>query len=498
MEQDFLKQEIKQKQKQESNLGKKLKNISATNSTSEATSNQSSILSHNVQSSLVGLASQHSSSIKEAAPANIQHQDESPLGSIKVLKDQLAQDLLLLDQKQDDKEEIGLMIPKKNYNNDPIDSSSIVTCSPTNTTNTTQDHLHQNNTLDERDSKIGFRVQRQASLVDWNSSRVEVKKSLKSHSLVINNHCQSPAQAFLQSLQNHKEDEEFEIGDEIGDYKLAALISNTGNSSVYIATTMLKPKLDIKKENGVYKVCLKITKTRNDNEILIWSSLYHPFILSMYELIEFEKSFIITSEYCKQNLLDFIKYGGDVESNCRKYFSQLASAIDYLHSKMGIIHHDIKLENILVDSNGVKLADFGMAEYYKPITNNNAIEKSSDFVKNYTSLARNKDILCKKNQFQGGSIHYMAPEIIMGTKWSLPSSDIWALGCVFYAMLKKRLPFNDSYMPKLQMLILGVKYDKLQGLEGQLLNGMLCLDLDARWDIKEIIKHEYVLPMEQL
>ena len=90
----------------------------------------------------------------------------------------------------------------------------------------------------------------------------------------------------------------------------------------------------------------------------------------------------------------------------------------------------------------------------------------------------------------------MAPELIMGTKWRLPSGDVWALGCVFYAMIRKRLPFNDSYMPKLQLLILGVKYEKLDGEEGKVLDRMLCLDLDKRAGIKQLKDMEYVLDLE--
>lgn len=49
----------------------------------------------------------------------------------------------------------------------------------------------------------------------------------------------------------------------------------------------------------------------------------------------------------------------------RKYFNQLASAIDYLHNQMNIAHNDIKLENVFLfkATDTVKLADFGFARH---------------------------------------------------------------------------------------------------------------------------------------
>jgi len=58
------------------------------------------------------------------------------------------------------------------------------------------------------------------------------------------------------------------------------------------------------------------------------------------------------------------------ENECRKIFSQLVNAISFCHSK-SIIHRDIKLENIIVDSNfNLKLIDFG----FGAVTSNNKLQ----------------------------------------------------------------------------------------------------------------------------
>ena len=50
----------------------------------------------------------------------------------------------------------------------------------------------------------------------------------------------------------------------------------------------------------------------------------------------------------------------NLEEDCRRYFQQMISALDYVH-KMGIAHRDIKPENILLDQyNNIKLLDFGL------------------------------------------------------------------------------------------------------------------------------------------
>ncbi|KAJ1487879.1 kinase-like domain-containing protein, partial [Baffinella frigidus] len=100
-----------------------------------------------------------------------------------------------------------------------------------------------------------------------------------------------------------------------------------------------------------------------------------------------------------------------------KYTREVLEGLMYLHDR-GIIHRDIKGQNILVDNRGTcKLADFGASRYLQ----------SSDTAANLS--------------FKGTPV-FMSPEVIMEQKYS-KKSDVWSIGCTLLQMATGNPPFSE-------------------------------------------------------
>ena len=96
--------------------------------------------------------------------------------------------------------------------------------------------------------------------------------------------------------------------------------------------------------------------------------LHHPHVLQLYEVILTESHIWMVTELCSGGeLYDVVESRGALhESEAYKYFAQLCDAVAYIHAQ-GIVHRDLKLENILLDAQGhVKVSDFGFTREFEP------------------------------------------------------------------------------------------------------------------------------------
>lgn len=155
-------------------------------------------------------------------------------------------------------------------------------------------------------------------------------------------------------------------------------------------------------------------------EIDVVRGLQHPNLIQFYQSIETTHRVFIIMEYAENgSLLDLIRTEKKLcEDKARELFKQIVSVIEYIHSK-GIVHRDVKCENLLFDKNNVlKLIDFG--------------------------FARENMLPPKMSETYCGSYAYASPEILKGVPYQPQASDIWAIGVVLYAMVVGRLPFDDS------------------------------------------------------
>ncbi len=175
-------------------------------------------------------------------------------------------------------------------------------------------------------------------------------------------------------------------------------------------------------------------RERFEREAQAAAALNHPNIITVYEIGEHESQVFIAMEYVEghtlKELISSYRPPSTVDRSPITHHSlpitqvidiasQIASGLAAAHAK-GIVHRDIKPQNILVDKDGrVKILDFGLAKLMgaSPLT---------------------------QGAFAMGTVHYISPEQAMGKEVD-QRSDIWSFGVVLYEMLTGDLPFKGDY-----------------------------------------------------
>ncbi|XP_066271330.1 PAS domain-containing serine/threonine-protein kinase-like [Branchiostoma lanceolatum] len=154
-------------------------------------------------------------------------------------------------------------------------------------------------------------------------------------------------------------------------------------------------------------------------EISLLAKLDHPNIVTMLEAFENEEFFQVVMEKHGggMDLFEFIDRRPHLDEPLASYiFRQLADAADYLH-RQGILHRDIKDENIILNENfWIKLIDFGSAAY---------MEENKMFA-----------TFC-------GTMEYCSPEVLMGNWYRGPELEMWSIGITLYTLIFGENPFYD-------------------------------------------------------
>lgn len=144
----------------------------------------------------------------------------------------------------------------------------------------------------------------------------------------------------------------------------------------------------------------------------------HPNIIRIYGVYETLNNIYIVMEKGKDNLKHYIAKNNLTIDTKYELVNQLVKGLYALHS-LGIIHRDIKLENVLMSSEeelNIKIIDFGLSQF---IGNNEFIEDVA------------------------GTLYYFPPEILKKERIT-QKGDIWSLGVVFYFILLKTFPFGND------------------------------------------------------
>lgn len=208
-------------------------------------------------------------------------------------------------------------------------------------------------------------------------------------------------------------------GEMVGEYRVLDLLGRGGMGEVYCAQhTKIGRLAAIKVLTSTPEETAAMERFRN--EARIQSSLSHPNIAALYDFIEVDGRPCIVMEYVDgPTLSEMIAARGPLAtSDALAIFQAIVSAIAYIH-KRGIVHRDIKPNNVKINSAGeVKLLDFGIAR--------------AAFVRGLTATG----------QFVG-TVEYLAPEQLQ-TGRADHRSDVWALGVLLYEIVTGRSPFTAA------------------------------------------------------
>ncbi len=170
-----------------------------------------------------------------------------------------------------------------------------------------------------------------------------------------------------------------------------------------------------------------VDKIKIEKEILLDTE--HPFVIRMEYMFQTKTMLYFVMPFISSELfMIFIKQKRFSEKVVKFYASQVVSAVGYLHSK-GIIHRDLKMENILIDQLGyIKIIDFGIAKL---------VGQEKPKARYSLFSFENTDV-----------IDYLAPEMLKKTKSSIGdysfSVDWWAVGILMYELYFGVTPFFDE------------------------------------------------------
>ncbi|MHA6258658.1 Stk1 family PASTA domain-containing Ser/Thr kinase [Sporosarcina sp. CAU 1771] len=211
------------------------------------------------------------------------------------------------------------------------------------------------------------------------------------------------------------------IGRRIGGrYEIIKYIGGGGMSKVFLAhDVILDRDVAIKILNYDFSNEEEL-KRRFMREALSATSLTHPHIVDIFDVGEEDELHYLVMEYVEgQTLKEYIQTNGPLRPDqAVPIMRQLVSAISNAHYN-GIIHRDIKPQNILMDVDGnLKITDFGIA-----------------MALSATSHTKTNSVL--------GTVHYLSPEQARGGMATM-KSDIYSLGIVFYELLTGELPFSGE------------------------------------------------------
>ena len=264
--------------------------------------------------------------------------------------------------------------------------------------------------------------------------------------------------------------------EQLGNYRLIERIGAGGMGEVWraedtkllrhVAVKILPPQLALDAE----------WKERFLREARAIAQVNHPNIATIYSIDQHEDSFFIVMELVEgEPLSQMIAQGPLSPADAVRVAAHVADGLAEAHEK-GIVHRDIKPDNILVSKRIVKILDFGIAK----------------------QIGGTADPALTQGGMVMGTPHYMSPEQALGRAVDA-RTDIFSLGVVLYEMLSGQKPFTgDAATQVLLQIVMNEPRDIGQAAFGVtrplalIVRRCMQKQADDRYQSCDVLKHELI------
>ena len=231
------------------------------------------------------------------------------------------------------------------------------------------------------------------------------------------------------------------IGNSIEDFQILEILGSGTFGYIAKVKSKINHRIYALKKNDLEKLDIK-KKNRIKNEIIFLRRLKHKNICQY--ITSFNQDFYIVMDfYNNKDLLNYFcccfklkqKIKEDILWNI---FAQCIEGLKYIHS-LGMIHLDIKLDNILMDdSYNIAICDFGISSV---MTQKDAFGFTNNSEQMENLIVKYGEIL--------GTQHFMAPEVEKCQKYN-QKADVYSLGICFYLLCYQTFPYlGGKNMPEL-------------------------------------------------
>lgn len=208
----------------------------------------------------------------------------------------------------------------------------------------------------------------------------------------------------------------------LGDFRLLRRIGGGGMAEVWLAEQIsLRRQVAIKVMHPSIQSD-EICRKRFEQEAFAAAGLNHPNIVQVYGIGDSDGIRYIAQEYVAGlNMRDYIAKKGPPPLNIAMHLMKQVAAALQAAGEAGIVHRDVKPENILLTKKGMaKVVDFGLAQ-----------------------LTQGGDMRLTQQGTTMGTPLYMSPEQVQGNKVD-HRSDMYSLGITFFHLLSGRPPFRGE------------------------------------------------------